>query len=258
MTSPSCRDGFCPRYGGFSLLELICVIAVVLVISVLGFGAFQKIGVAQKEMRCISNLRVLGEGMQSYILDCNNVLYSMHGGADVRDMWVRKLLMGGYLNPQAERSDLLARENAILTAEIGTVGKFFRCPTGKIEASFIPYDTHPRRWGWQAYGMGMYAPEGTIEVLNVPKMGNTGFFRVSIASIESPSNYILFADSANNESDGYQDFKISKSLGHSGGIALRHRGFANAVFLDGHIERVDRQRAIEARVPPEKIFHLKE
>ncbi len=239
---------------GHTLLELIVTIAIGLVISALGLMLMRSLSGGQKEAQCAHNLRQLAVAMHHYMNDCNQTLTSFHGGAVADNIWVRRLFLGGYLNSDTSG----ANENAILLKQIDSVGNLMRCPSANVETTYQNQDpavrAHPRRWGWQAYGLGMFDTSVPL-VRVVDAKGATNSFAVRLSSIARPANYLLFSDSSVAGPHFYQSFRISRNAGE-GGVGLRHQKRANAIFLDGHMEKVTHQRALDLGVPAYNIYEV--
>lgn len=220
------------------------------VLALLVMAGAKAVGTKQGGVRCISHLRQVGAAMLNYIADNNQTLRSFHGGNDVNEMWSRKLLYQGYLAPVTQ-----GNENAILLHQIDAVGDLLRCPVGAIEETYrsdnLLARNNPKRWIWQAYGLGMYQSDFPINNTIVAGK-STGHFEVKVANIQQPSRYILFADSSGVGPNYYQTFRISRNKGE-GGVCLRHNGRANAIFLDGHIEQLDAKAAKDLGVPEHSI-----
>lgn len=238
------------RKSGFTLIELIVVITVVAIMALLLVSGSRSIFDRKNNLECVSNIRQTGMAMQHYITDSNNMLYSFHGGADVTDMWVRRLFMGGYFMPNRTG----ASENEILTYQIGSIGHLLRCPTGNIGADFLDYKDHPRKWIWQTYGMAMYDQDYPIEFITVNGK-NSNLYSANVNTISDPSNYILLADSGSTAPNYYQSFRISRYQG-SGGIAMRHNKKANVFFLDGHVAAIDVRLAEDLGIPGFNIHEI--
>lgn len=236
----------------FTVLELMISVALIGILAVLMFVSFKAVSATRVNTRCVNNLRQTGTAMLIYIADSQQTLRSFHGGAVVDEIWSRKLFYGGYLNPDVSGTG----ENAILLNQIDTVGHLLRCPSGAIEATYKTDSpevrSNPRRWPWQTYGLGMYQADTPIKTTTVNNK-NTYSFEVKLAKIEEPARYILFADSSGIGPNFYQSFRISRTAGE-GGVCLRHNGRANAFFLDGHIEAIDRDGAKRANVPDGSIY----
>lgn len=62
------------RAGGFTLLELLVVIAVVAILAGLAYPVFQRVIESGRAAGCVSNLRQIGVGMGAYLAENNNTM----------------------------------------------------------------------------------------------------------------------------------------------------------------------------------------
>src|SRR5690606_23258933 len=62
-----------------------------------------------------------------------------------------------------------------------------------------------------------------------------------LARITNRSEFFLVTDSINNNSNPPRQWYAIQKNGHNNGIHLRHRGFANTVYADGHAEPTPRE-----------------
>ena len=62
------------RAGGFTLMELLVVTALVAILASLAVPAYQRVAQNGRATACVSNLRQLGVGLGAYLADHNNVM----------------------------------------------------------------------------------------------------------------------------------------------------------------------------------------
>jgi prepilin-type N-terminal cleavage/methylation domain-containing protein/prepilin-type processing-associated H-X9-DG protein len=62
------------RAGGFTLMELLVVMALVAILASLAVPAYQRVAQNGRATACVSNLRQLGVGLGAYLADHNNVM----------------------------------------------------------------------------------------------------------------------------------------------------------------------------------------
>ena len=237
------------------MLELMITVALIGILALILMAGLSAVSESRSNIRCVGHLRQVGTAMLNYVADCNQTLKSFHGGANVDEMWSRKLFYGGYLTPNKRYSN----ENTLLLHQIDSVGHLLRCPTGAIGPTFESKSqevrNHPRRWGWQTYGLGMYQSDLPVKFETIEGK-TTVSFQVKLAAITEPSRYILFADSSGAGPDYFQSFRTSRYAGE-GGVCLRHRGRANIFFLDGHVSAIDGDEAKQLGVPDFAIYSPK-
>jgi prepilin-type N-terminal cleavage/methylation domain-containing protein/prepilin-type processing-associated H-X9-DG protein len=68
-----------PR-GGFTLLELVVVIAVIAILTAIAFPVTSRVIQAERASACVSNLRQLGAALQLYLGEHNQVMPTLQAG----------------------------------------------------------------------------------------------------------------------------------------------------------------------------------
>jgi prepilin-type N-terminal cleavage/methylation domain-containing protein/prepilin-type processing-associated H-X9-DG protein len=63
-----------PRADGFTLLELMVVVAVIAILAGLAYPAYERVLQNGRATGCVSNLRQIGVGLGAYLVDHNNVM----------------------------------------------------------------------------------------------------------------------------------------------------------------------------------------
>jgi len=228
----------CSRRGrrGFTLMELLIVIAVIALLLAIFSPAFSNIKILAQRLMCQANLHAMGNGMAAYVGD--NRVYPGH--ADVR-----------------AGSGVIAVWPSRLRVYMGGSNESFWCPSQEegfqwqtVYGSGSKYanDEHVREWGYEK-------GEKMLDVHNVPfsygynDWGAHFAFRDSglggdlwIADnkwgprpwsvVESPANMIAIAD---NTCDGAWDFNIDPTTPteYPGNI---HEEGGNFLLVDGHAE----------------------
>ncbi len=258
MSSSRTGSSFLTRRcrAAFTLTELLVAMVIAVILAAFLIVSMRTVKAAAMNTRCVSQLRQAGTAMLAQIKDNNQTLESFHGGNDANNNWIHRLFYGGYLGQPLTG----VSENATLLERIDAVGSLLRCPAGPIEATFrtdsINVRGNPKRWFWQAYGLGMYRSDIPLTAVTV-KGKVTNSFKMKTVAIPEPGRYILLADSAGVGPGFYQSFRISRNAGE-GGVSLRHGGHANAFFLDGHLSQIDKAEALALGLPAHSIMEPKE
>lgn len=225
MSPPSSRAGFF----GFSVIELLTVVGIITIVATLAIPVVSQVRESAKSTLCVNHLQQANLAFQRYISDMGNRIVTRRGGSrgSSNDIWGAELSGRGYLSESA-------REKGYQTLS-GQDPRILQCPSGAV-----PPDYTSTNWAWYTYGLNIF----TSGARSITENGTDLSVR-PILTVEEPSRFPFLADSASGN-DNFQYFRISAG---TAGIALRHRQKGNVLFLDGHAEAVDRQRAQELGFP---------
>ena len=238
---------------GFSLIELLVVVTIVaLLVSVL-MPIVRLVRDQAQEARCANSMRQLGLAATAYGFD--------HEGYKVAS----SLYQGSVSWPVLLSPYLSIRQN--LTDAMST-GVYSACPTWRRDPLFKKI-LALRGVGWVSfYGMGysINSTPGRPQSLVADDWSNpwiSGQRNFRLAAISSLSQRIAFAEHVKRNGDNdiltsCQDFfsgygpessQPGAALGWGGwrmswDSITRHRGGANYVFFDGHVERARYPRSL--------------
>lgn len=231
---------------GWSLVELLVAVSIITVLFSLGLVASRGIALKGKETRCIHNLRQLGVAFLAYTTETNRgIIKSQMGGGNIEVGWSRLIVNRGYIHGPKP-------------------WEIMQCPAAPLpdkakEAMALYNPASPNLakgdvWRWYTYGLNMCAITGVTKVAQGFESNGTTpatFYEVPLAQIASPANHVLFADSSSGPENHWPTQALER--GNPRGLALRHgpkgHRYANAIFLDGHIERVDREYSQRLATP---------
>lgn len=200
------------RQRGFSLLELITIVAITAFLIALLAPVFSSVREQAQSARCVSQLGGISPILNAYAADHNMQISFMRDGPTSR-MWYEELSQHAQLTEQAAQ-------------------KAFGCPS-------LP-------WGevtsWVCYGFrANYIPPKNLDpgkVVRPNGAGTTSYYEFSYANVSEPGKFFVMADTGTPT--GRQTFRIvPPGLYSGGGISLRHKNRANVLFLDGHVEPLD-------------------
>lgn len=219
------------RKHAFTLIELLTVIAIIGILAAILIPVVAAARDRARAARCIGNLRSCGIGLLAFLEDNDFILHTFSGGgaAGPETIWSARLFHDGYID--AQRSEALY------------------CPSwgDHLETAGNPW--------WFTYGINVYDPQGTTETITLPRGGGSyNAYTINLNTIDSPSNYLLLADSYDpHPARLAQIFRLHSNI-NNGGIHLRHSDRARAVFLDGHVESVGPERLSRVNPRPNKAF----
>lgn len=191
---------------GFTLVELLVVIAVIALLAGLLLPALSKAKQRGRAAQDLSNLKDVGAAVHMYANENENLLM------------LDALIPGSH------------SWATVLATNIG-VGKsdIFVCP------SYKPF--HWKNW-LNIYGIRKDAPTGCAS-------GPGGvFFRVDCLKIRDPSDYLLVADTTSQAQGGFtaRQYYFFETTSPLRIVHARHFGKANGLFLDGHVEPCNQRR----------------
>ncbi|HWL53787.1 MAG TPA: prepilin-type N-terminal cleavage/methylation domain-containing protein [Chthoniobacteraceae bacterium] len=221
---------------GFTTLELVATLTAVAVLAALLFPVFGMMRRRSEEVRCMSNLKGVGNSLFAYVADHRGKLLPRYAGdvaASEPKGWPYRLISMGY----------------VTDPRILFCPSYF--PRNVEEAHYKPTNSNAS----QTYGMRLWVVPGQKYVKENQEAHKP------LSAIREPSDFFLVADSywvaENWRSQGY-GITPSKAKSEQA-VHLRHGGKANALFADGRVEakpgdyfrdlsRIDRQ-AIYAEAP---------
>ncbi len=237
LARPNCNSG----RGGFTLVELLVVIAVIGILIALLLPAVQAARAAARRMSCNNNLRQMGIGLHNYhSAEC----CFPPGGIEPRTYLNpngRQLAWSLFLLPYAEQQPLYgqvdtgkafdAPENA---EAAGTLLSLYVCPSVPDGDKLVD-DRGPCHYGG-IYGERISSP-------NDPPKGTMIYDKsISIRDIRDGTSNTLVISEDSGFSDGQwinarnvfdQAFAINKAPFFENDIRSEHAGGANGLFADG-------------------------
>ena len=232
---------------GFTLLELLVVIAIIAILAALLLPALNNAKKKAAQAACINNLKQLGLGMEIYVGDSSGDfpgIASQHAGFNAAD-WIYWRTNTTW--PQFEKSP-------ILTAIPGTQKPSLRCPLDKSDADRLAQaaaDTGNNgpylfSYSFTGYGIGSYPnltadPNANLGMSTVYSGGQVYLFRQS--AVHNPAGKLMLVEEVGSLSDSPdpgsgQVVNDGRWLPGQDPLTIRHGGKADATFADGHVQAV--------------------
>ena len=186
---------------GFTLLELLVVIAMVAVLAGLILPTLSAVRESSRIVQCAGNLRQIFSGLSLYAQDHTNHLPQRYSYLDATGQKIGYCeLILPYLDPGRT------------PANSDTAKKLFMCPSQKTKN----YPVDP------GYGMNHF------------------YDNASFTAASPAAQTILLAESAGLTGFGNRNADRSNTPGTTGKLDdTRHRGRANYAFFDGHVELLE-------------------
>lgn len=214
---------------GVTIAELLIVLLIMVVLFSLALAAMQSGRASMQSAKCISRLRQTGAALFAYAGDHQQTIptaYRNRGDDTANRAWATRLVYDGY----------------VTDPDILYCPGFFPRSDAESDRKASVYEAV----GPRSFGMRKWVEPGTEWLTSKLEEGQ----RLLIA-ITEPGDFFIVADSV-WPPHGTQGYAISPGLSEHR-VHLRHRGKANALFADGHVEakpgsyfeelnRVDRQR----------------
>ena len=228
----------------FTLVELLVVLAVLALLAALLLPALAHAKHTAARTRCASNLRQLGLAAQLYCDENDNVSFRyLRGATNGGDLW-----WFGWLerwNAGNEGARAFDPSTGALWPYLGGRGVEL-CPSFDYAFAGLKLKASGAAWG---YGYNRHL-SGT-----------------NITIVRRPSDTALFADAAqvntfqapaSPDRPMLEEFFYVSTNSFEATAHFRHRQFANAVFLDGHVEREPPQPgSLDARLPDRFVGRLR-
>ncbi len=216
----------------FTVIETLVAIVVMVTLLSLILPVLQRVrGDQYQQTRCLTNLRETALALHLMTSDRNGIFrsFARGGGGGGVDIWGKQLIDGRYLQDRAT----------------------LRCPAGASE-----YALEAQAWYWNTYGFNMATAAGGL----TPAVGDPQVYTLRFSQVAHPGRRPMLVDSSTvrfiSPGKRTQIFRVNINK-VSDGIQLRHRGRALTVFMDGHIEALDREQ-VETYFNPQYIYDANE
>lgn len=217
------------RIQGFSLIECLVVMAIVLVAAALSFPIYQHTRKRTDAVQCLHHLRSIGV-LLLYAAREQGPLFNAWYIGDTGTMWNTMLITKGYAT-HATLAALSCPEIPYASASGSISGRHYGIFAGDAYGKAVSITDELNRSGV------VYQ----LPIRTHPAPGNALFLADSVSAAGNPSIRI-FSGSNTPIRNGSTSFA-------GGGIHLRHQNAANLFFLDGHVEisKPDRLYELGAR-----------
>lgn len=209
---------------GFTLIELLVVIAILAILAALLFPVFARARAQTRSCKCAHQLRLLAMGMTMYAQD--------YDGTHVK-----------YLNKVKSPRILDHHWEAMILPYVREE-RLFLCPDGPERE----VEWHTRHWRFTShYGMNLVGRDPPLSTAFAGNLSLSHDYAVHESEVEDATGTVWLIDAdADRVNYDPEDAAMgqNESPQHPGWndprMAKRHRGGANAAFVDGHAKWVRR------------------
>ena len=182
---------------GFTLTELLVVLAILAVLTAFMLPALVRNGTQNKAAVCMNNLRQIYNGMMVYATDNRDTFHNFNGSIPNDGQWTLNPSSTNILTP----NDGHAYWGVAYYTYAGTPRECFRCPTAKLvdewhdDGRYYPNEF----WMTSTYGLCRFL----ITPYNAAASSDSGPLKTT--SFLSPSTVIVAQDSAEANMEGADD-----------------------------------------------------
>jgi prepilin-type N-terminal cleavage/methylation domain-containing protein/prepilin-type processing-associated H-X9-DG protein len=251
-----------PMRAGFTLTELLVVIGILLVLLSILLPTIGKARSQANATTCSANLRSIGQAFQAYLNLYDHYTPPFRNNST----WDNPSVPNKFINP----NDPNAYWGVIYAVTAGVPKEAFRCPSNQQKTNAQGYPNEYINYGLNGWGdeysglsdserMGPISrrPKGFFESVDkvVLFQRNNGVWSNAlgrnVTALRYPSQTIFAQDAWEAVLDGGHngDTYASADSSNRGRLTeypghdieyLRHDGYSNAVFIDGHVERLSK------------------
>jgi prepilin-type N-terminal cleavage/methylation domain-containing protein/prepilin-type processing-associated H-X9-DG protein len=224
---------------GFTLIELLVVIAIIAILSAILFPVFASAREKARQTSCASNLHQIGLAWLMYTQDYDDMVYipGYSKGTITYAWWGTS---NSAYNPRTQPTKYYNLTNGLLSP-YNKAGAIEDCPSSTL----FKYDAPASTSRGVGYGVNWY-----LGYAKWPTSTSVSFAK--LAQVEAPAETLLIADAAaifsvspiqiSKIDSIYPPSAYTSFFGMTSSfypcIHGRHSGFANTLWLDGHVKAV--------------------
>jgi len=231
------------KRGGFTLMEMLVVIAIIVLLISLIVPAVNRALERARTGSCLSNLRQIGIGLMTYRADHLNRLPPVEIMVDHRETWADILILGGYLDAPIgmEESELLRQSSVFrCAAGVSSVTWISGGMEGRTGNNMGAFPWRSTRSGGSMIVMSWYGVNG------VTFRGQERFYPFVRSPLDNdPDELIRAGNDMTNFTNPSRTIALYDGIymhnrDNDARVSARHmnRTMTNVLLLDGHVATV--------------------
>ena len=205
------------RFTGFTLVELLVVIAIIAILAALLLPALSRTKVRAQGVRCLNNVKQLQLAWQMYADENNDAIPPCPGGTPIPSV-AQSWCAGDFVRNPPDKTDVSLLKNSLMGNYTGRDAGVYKCPGDRTE------------------NVRSFSANCAMHGNDTELMANFAFF-AKVSAVPSPTRLFVFIDESSETIDNAH-FLINFDKTYTTRVedypAVYHGRSGNLSFVDGH------------------------